>query len=443
MQNRADYLGATFDCECGRRHAVPTERIEIGANLLPTLPQLLRDLRCTGRGYVIADRITWRVAGRRVAALGIPDLQSVVIPSDHPSADMATATSVAAQVGDADYLISCGSGTVTDLTKFAAHHHQIPFVAVATAPSMNGYTSGIVALTEDGLKKTIPTTPARALLGDLDILCEAPLPMIQAGLGDLVSKPVCNADWQLTHLLRGEAFCARPFAMIADLESIYLPQAGKIPQRDAQVIRALIEAIGYSGVSMVLAGSSAPASGGEHLISHSLDMQQGLHNAPHLDWHGTQVGVATLVTATLYQAWFAMNASDIDWPRAHAHWQPLEAHADRLRNTWGRAADAVIAAFAKKHPATLAAHQTEVERIRNDWERLHHATKPFLANIPAVRRALQDAGAKWRYTDLGISWERFRDTVLGARFIRERYSILDLLDSLGILPQVCDTHLRQ
>lgn len=433
MQNRADYLGRELGCECGRTHRVPVERIVIGAGVMAELPTLLRDVRCTGRGVLVADRMTWRVAGERVARLGIAQLNTHVLATEHPHADAPTAEAVTAAVRGARYLVACGAGTITDLTKYAAHALGIPFIAVATAPSMNGYTSGIVALTEDGLKKTVPSTPARALLADLDMLTQAPLPMIRAGLGDLVSKPVCNADWKLTHLLRGEHFCARPFAMIADLESIYLPKAHLIPQRDAAVIHALIEAIAYSGISMVLAGSSAPASGGEHLISHALDMQQGLRGQPPLDLHGTQVGIATLTTGRLYQQFLQLSREQIDWQAATTNWQPLDAHAVHLRTTWGRAADSVIAAFAKKHPPTHADHCAEVALIQQRWTELQDAVRPFLVNLPAIEHALRAAGAKTRAAELGLTDDAYRATVRAARFIRERYSILDLLDTVGQL----------
>lgn len=432
MDRRA-YLHRTFSCTCGETHHVPVRRIDIGAGLLPRLPALLHDVGCHGRGVLVADETTWEVAGQRIEALHITALHTHVIPSAHPHADRVTADMVTAAVANAQYLISCGSGTVTDLVKYAAHRHQIPFVAVATAPSMNGYMSGIVALTDKGLKTTVPVTPAVALLADTDIVCHAPLPMLQAGLGDLVSKPVCNADWRLASLVRGEPFCALPFQMIADLEAIYLPQAGAIPSRSPAVIAALIEAIAYSGISMVMAGSSAPASGGEHLISHVLDMDAERAHQPLRDFHGTQVGVATLLTARLYDAFLTTPRDRIDWGHARHNWQPLEAHASALRARWGRAGDSVVAAFARKHPTSHVAHAAEIALLESQWETLQAAVTPFVVNTPAIAVALAAAGAKTRYEALGLTREAFTRTILDARFIRDRYTILDLLDTVGLL----------
>lgn len=430
---RVRLLGNSFDCDCGHTHSVPVLRVEIGRGVTAQLPTLMQALFIDGSGFLVCDETTWDVAGKSILALGIHGLHKFVIPSGRPHADLETAEEVKNAVIRADYLIACGSGTVTDLTKYAAHRLGVPCIAMATAPSMNGYTSGIVALTVGGLKKTLPVTPVLGMIGDTDILAQAPLAMIQAGLGDLVSKPVCNADWKLASMIRGEHFCALPSRLIADLEAIYLPQASAIPSRDPKVIHALIEAIAYSGISMILAGSSAPASGGEHLISHSLDMQRGLQGEEPLDFHGTQVGVATLTTARLYEYFLQLRHDDIDWDAAMNHWKPIDALAPALSATWGEAGDAVIAAFQKKHPATLEDHHREIETIKARWTELQDAVRPLVAGTPAIAKALKAAGAKTTHKDLGLTDAAFATTIRGARFIRERYTILDLLDTTGEL----------
>ena len=55
-----------------------------------------------------------------------------------------------------------------------------------------------------------------------------------------------------------------------------------------------------SGLAMSVAGSSSPASGGEHLISHFIDMTAHAYDLPY-DFHGCQVGVGTLTTAFIYE----------------------------------------------------------------------------------------------------------------------------------------------
>ncbi len=57
----------------------------------------------------------------------------------------------------------------------------------------------------------------------------------------------------------------------------------------------MVKALVSSGVAMSIAGSSRPASGAEHLISHQLDRM-----APGKALHGHQVGVASIMTEFLH-----------------------------------------------------------------------------------------------------------------------------------------------
>ena len=58
--------------------------------------------------------------------------------------------------------------------------------------------------------------------------------------------------------------------------------------------RSLVNSLLTSGIAMEIAGSSRPASGSEHLISHGLD---AVSRRPRM--HGLQVGVATYLCALL------------------------------------------------------------------------------------------------------------------------------------------------
>lgn len=441
--DRKSLLGSKYTTPDGREHIVPVQHISIGAGALSNLSKIIENCGLNGRGILISDLTTWHIAGKQIINLNIPNLESYNIESKHPHCDRTTADNVISDLRKLkpNYLISCGAGTVTDLVKCAAEDLGIRFIAVATAPSMNGYTSSVVALTENGLKKTLPATPAIAMIGDLNILCDAPLPMIRAGLGDLVSKPVCNADWKLTSLLRDEYFFDLPFIMIADLEDLYLPRAKEIAVRSPKIIEALIEAIGYSGISMVLAGSSAPASGGEHLISHSLDMLAGLAGKEPLNFHGTQVGVGTLTSINLYNQFLQTDSSVINWNNALNAWKPAEEYSAELRVRWGIAAEDVIKAFANKHPSSEETWQTEINRLKSMWTEIQAQLRPFLANTPAVINALKEAECITTYQGLGLNRDEYKSIVMGARFIRNRFCLLDVLDEVGLLADFVDNAL--
>ena len=81
---------------------------------------------------------------------------------------------------------------------------------------MNGYTSAIVALLENGLKTTRATTPPVAVFADPQVLVEAPRELTLAGLGDLVSKPFCGCDWKIASLVKGEYYCPMPNRLLSE-----------------------------------------------------------------------------------------------------------------------------------------------------------------------------------------------------------------------------------
>ncbi len=431
-RDRKSFLGSEWVCSCGARHRVPVRTVVIEKGALSRLPDVIKAEFKGGTIAIVSDFITQKVASRRVAEIlagnGF-DVRELVIPNEKPVADDKTAEWVLSQIKDESLLISCGAGTVTDLTKNAAFKKGKPFIAVATAPSMNGYSSGIVALTENGLKRTAAADPAAAVICDLDILCGAPVEMIQAGLGDVISKPVSMADWKLESIVKGIPFCPLPFELIADLEPIYSKNSKLLRERDSKTIAALSEALVYSGISMVIAGSSAPASGGEHLISHTLDMQSQIKGKNH-DFHGAQVGVAAIITARLYEKILALDPDRLDWPKIWEHHK--KDRTAEIMEYWGPLAPAVISEFAKKK-MDIKAKEAELEKIVDSWDDIVDELKLFLKSSAEIKRILTEAGSKAHYTGIGASEEEFKRAIIMARTMRSRYTILDLADDLNIL----------
>ena len=176
-----------------------------------------------GPWLVAVDAHTWEAAGARLTgaidAAGhawerydVPDGHD----SPHPMCDDASVEAFEAALARGTYTgaIAVGSGTINDVVKLAAHRAGVPVACAGTAPSMNGYTSKIAAVLSDGVKTTVPCTAPRVVLADLDVMCDAPPRMIASGLGDLISKPVSNADWQLSASLNDTFHSAEAMEII-------------------------------------------------------------------------------------------------------------------------------------------------------------------------------------------------------------------------------------
>lgn len=347
-----------------------------------------------------------------------------MVLSGHAHTDDPTIAEVMTEGGGIGGILAVGSGTINDIAKAAATRLGVPYLALGTAASMNGYASGIVAVTSNGLKTTLAATPPRAILLDTEILCAAPLELTQAGLGDLLSKPVSLADWWLSHQVEGAAYSELPGRIVSEAIDSILAEAAGIPARSPSALETLARAVVLSGVSMVVAGSSSPASGGEHLISHLWDMRALAAGRP-LRLHGAQVGVATLITSALYQRVLSIRSPEFVPPRL---W---EAEAERIGAEHGPLAATVLPEAEKKH--RLAAKRLEF--LRGEWAGIRERLVSF--GIPSpdrLRKPLLEAGAPHTLAELGVSREEARQTLLNARDIRSRYTVLDLAYELGVLP---------
>ncbi len=270
---------------------------------------------------VVSDDHTFHAAGLAVetalAQAGITTRRIILEPragDDHLVAEdgIITAFETLLAADTNGIAIAVGAGTVNDIAKYASFKNQREYIAVPTAASMNGYTSTIAAVLVGGVKRTLPCDQPVAIFADTNILQAAPAHLNQAGFGDLLSKPVSQGDWLLSHLVRDVPYSTRPNDILEELFAELLIQAPAIGRADVHGLSVLMQAILVSGFSMAVAGSSAPASGGEHLVSHYWDMEQLDAGLPLLGLHGTQVGVATRLSAMLFEALLAVDPATID-----------------------------------------------------------------------------------------------------------------------------------
>lgn len=440
-------LGSSFQCECGKVHTVPVRKMVLEEDAHLRLAEVFEELSLPREACIVADDNTYDVLGGKVlrflsgAKYGV---RNVVIPSPlegNVRADQATADKLLSSLPSVPLLIAVGSGTINDLTKLAAHKREVPYVVLATAPSMNGYTSSIVALTVAGLKTTFEARPPVAVVADLNTLVEAPMELITSGLGDIVSKPVSTADWKLAQIVSGEYFCSRPIELVAKFEPLFMGNPAGIKNRRPEAIRGLTEALLYSGISMVIAGSSSPASGGEHLISHTLDMQADLTGRQH-DHHGTQVGVATIFSAALYERVLEEDVPSLDLKALIAEREDRQQEITELQRYWGRLAKVVGEELSAK-TVGRAEQQSGLVTIQEKWDEIRMELRAFLRPWSQIRDVLREAGGATRIRDIGLSLEQFREAVLHAREMRRRYTILDLSHEFGLLEKHLDDIIRE
>lgn len=415
--------GIVEDPDGGPHITVPTRSIVIEHSLDGHEAGLVDDLGFGPRLAVVSDANTKEALGERVARAlsSIARVDQVVLPGT-PHADEQTAALLQSETGRADALIAVGSGTINDLCKFSAAQAGKPYAVFATAPSMNGYTSVNAAITVDGLKKTLPAQGAAGVFMDLRVFADAPRRMILSGFGDSVCRPTAQTDWLLAHLLWGSAYREAPYRLLAEDEDALLAEPEALTAGGLDAMECLARTLVLSGFGMTICGGSAPASQGEHMISHFMDM------LPPPGWpgalHGEQIAVTTLTAARLQERMLAG-----DRPRP----APTAVARTDVDAVFGEALGAMC--WREFEQKTLDAGQTEQldAKLESEWDGMRERLAAVCKPAAVLEQALRRAGAPMKPEDIGLSREYYERAVLSARTIRNRYCFLDFAADSGML----------
>ena len=329
-----------------------------------------------------------------------------------------------------DGLAAVGSGTVNDLTRAAADRRRRPYFVLATAASMNGYTSAIVALLDNGLKTTRSATPPVAVFADPLVLSQAPAELTLAGLGDLISKPYCGCDWKIASLVRGEYHCEVPDRLLSVPFALALEVLPRLADSDPAAITELFRLLLVSGLSMAVSGTSSPASGAEHLLSHYWDMINLRDDKP-VNLHGAQVGVGSMVIDRLYHEIFEIDFQSGSFVRG----PETETARRDIERIFGSLAPAVWSEWEAKLAART---ELDLERLREHEMLIKGEIERTLAVGRVVRGVLNAAGAPTRAAQLDIGSADLEAAVRQGRKIRNRYTALDVAAEFGILDSFAD-----
>jgi len=275
------------ECGCGFKHDRTLDLVLLGP--LSEALGMLEDLELKPPYAVFYDEITYRVAGRfvkeKLAAKGILMTSPTFQEAERGVAEARGAKTV----------IGVGGGMVIDLAKYAAYKLEADFISVPTAPSHDGMVSPVVSLFEEGRRRSILARSPRIAIVDLSVLKSAPRQLLISGYGDILAKIVSMKDWQLGRDERGEPYCKTAESLVfRSLDELIGSLINPPPPDEA--LEILVKALINSGAAMMVVGTSRPASGSEHLISHYLDM-----NLKERLPHGIQCALGALPMAAYHE----------------------------------------------------------------------------------------------------------------------------------------------
>ncbi len=427
-----EYLNGTFDCSCEHFHETKLEEVRIEDNVKNDILAFLKKKQYKSV-FVVEDETTKKVYGDTLISF----LQEHDILVDHvnlgeglvPNESSVFAT-LAAMKNHYDLMVGVGSGTINDLTKFVSHRCNLNYIIVATAPSMDGFASIGAALITDDLKTTYNAHVPQAIFADLEVLKNAPMEMIAAGVGDIIGKYNCLIDWKISHIVTGEYYCETNVEMVRQCMNDVVESIPLIKKRDKQAVKKVMEALVLTGVAMSFVGNSRPASGSEHHVSHYWEMKfQFAHKEP--VFHGIKVGIATPGVIHLYKQLAKQNISFED-ARSHINGFDYEDWKERIRDKFGPSANGVIALeeTAKKNGKEQVL--ARIDAVEKKWEEIRSVILNELPEASDVVSLLKEAGVVVNPNAFGIDNELVHDAILYAKEVRVRYGLLQMLFDLGL-----------
>lgn len=294
----------SFKCSCGKTHHLDIHNIQIGQNVISELPSILQNFK-NKRIYILSDNNTWKAAGEKVyhllkgnhfdvSSTTIDRGENILIPDEKAVGEMFMGLPA-----DTGMIVSVGSGTLNDMAKYMSSRTKIPYTIVCTAPSMDGYASSGAPLMNAGRKISYTATLPYAIIGDTEIMKNAPMKMILAGYGDIIGKLTALADWKLSQEITGEYYCETIVKLVQKAVDKVVNTRFDLANRNEDAICYLIEALILTGVAMGLIGVSRPASGAEHMLSHYWEMAV-IASGKNPELHGLKVGIATPIIAKIF-----------------------------------------------------------------------------------------------------------------------------------------------
>ena len=223
-------------------------------------------------------------------------------PERHQAAaDQAAAAELGSRAkrSGSDVVVAVGGGRCLDVGKLAAARAGVPLIAVPTQLSHDGICSPVAVVPDhEGRPESVGAVAPHFVFVSMPTLTTAPAESVAAGLGDLLANPLALRDWALAAERGLEEVDQRAWDLSVQSFELIEPDLDVDPgtsANDPSFYRRLTDALVLSGMAMICSGTSRPASGGEHEISHALDELLGGRGM-----HGAQVAFGCIFSVALY-----------------------------------------------------------------------------------------------------------------------------------------------
>ena len=413
MNINIDKLLEGMKCECGKLHTCNIETVIIRSGAIEELRKLTENYRNI---LIVADSNTYKTCGDKVCALLgektekllVYEGDGILVPNEEAIEKMKKCVSE-----NTDLIIGIGSGVIQDLCKYVSFAMKLKYFIVATAPSMDGYASKGAALIIGNMKMTYDAHVPAAIIGDTDILKNAPLDMMKSGYGDIIGKYSCLNDWKLSRLINGEYFCDFVYNLTYEMLLKTKDLGRALLNREEGAVQTLMEALVGVGIAMAYVGNSRPASGSEHHMSHFFEVTGIMHHEKYF-MHGIDVAYSAVYTQGLREQILAL-----DKPRQMPF--DKEEWTQRITQIYGPAAEGVI----KLQNSVGSYEISRYDVYAKNWK----AIKAVLREAPSrdiLVRLLKDIELDVADFEKTYGAEKIQNAIWFAKDLKDRYTVLRL-----------------
>lgn len=398
-------------CECGKSHSCDIHNVIIEEGAINKIYEAAAAYRHV---VAVADKNTYAVCGRKVAALLGNKLQdSLIFDDELLIPDEKAVERLRGVVSDTtDLIIGVGSGVIQDLCKYVSFDRDLPYFIVATAPSMDGYASTGAAMIMGNMKVTYNAHVPHTIIADVNILKDAPMEMIQSGYGDIIGKLSCLNDWRLAAAVNNEYFCQYVYDLTMDMVDSIKNDGQLLQKRDVCAVKKLTEALIGVGIAMAYVGNSRPASGSEHHLSHFFEITGIMNNEPYF-MHGTDVAFSTVYTCRMREEILKLDVPEQAQEFDRAEWE------SKIRSVYGTAAEGVIELQNKAG----VYNEDKISVYKKKWNEIRN----ILRDAPSgdeITSYLESVGLNIPDFEKMYGSEKLGNAKWFAKDLKDRYSVL-------------------
>ncbi|MBE6808398.1 MAG: sn-glycerol-1-phosphate dehydrogenase [Ruminococcaceae bacterium] len=424
------------NCPCGKEH-IFTSKVIIEKGAINNIPSIMEEMGLKS-AFIIADKNTYSAAGEKVIETleksGIKT-QNYIFMEDIVEPDESNVgLAVMNFKPQCDVVIGVGSGVINDISKIVANVSGKKYIIVGTAPSMDGYASATSSMTMEGLKISLNSKCADVIVGDIDVLCNAPIKMMISGLGDMLAKYVSICEWRISNLINGEYYCEEIASLVRGSLKKCVDNADGLLKRDENAVKAVFEGLIICGAAMKLAGLSRPASGIEHYLSHIWDMRGAEFGTP-VEFHGIQCAVGTLIAVKLYEK-IKKITPDRQKALNYVNNFNFSEWSAELRGFLGKGAESMIALEEKEQKYNIESHKKRLDIIIEKWDEILKIIEEELPVLSDLEKLFDKVGLPKTMEEIGIDDKLLPMTFKSAKDIRDKYVLPRLCWDLGIIDEI-------